>query len=222
VVLDAGHGGGDGGTVVFGLEEADIVLDLALRAERLLLERGVRVVLTRRTDETMSLAQRVEVGRRNAGAIFVSLHANRFASSKVRGAEAYVSTPGQPVTMRLEPGDSGRPYRDGRSAELAKRLLREMGQQVGMPVRAVRESRFVVTREVQAPSVLLECGYLSNPVDAWLMSRAESREKMARAIADACVNYLADVKQNRLLGCTAWSGPDAVQQPVVEGPEREP
>lgn len=220
VVVDAGHGGEDGGTPVFGLLEKDITLDLALKLERELVRRGVRVEMTRRDDSTLSLADRVAIARRHPGAVFLSLHVNRFASPKVRGAEVYISTPEAPVTLRLEPGDKGRPYRDGRSAELGRRILEEIGRTSVVPTRDVKESRLYVTREAPSPSVLVEAGYLSNPADALTLSKAEGRKEIARAIATACDRYFREARENRLLGWAPWSGNLAA--PEVAGPEGEP
>ena len=222
VVIDAGHGGEDGGTVKYGLLEKDITLDLALRMERALAARGLASVMTRRADVKISLSDRVAIAKQHPGAIFVSIHANRFASERVRGAEVYVTTPTEPVVLRLEPADKGRPYRDGRSAELGRRILEKIAAAVEMPIRDVREARFVVTREVPAPAVLLECGYLSNPADAYLLSRAENRQKMAEAVAQACAEYLADVIVNRLLGCTAWTPEDAQSPVSLDSPDEAP
>lgn len=220
VIVDAGHGGEDGGTVVFGIKEKDITLDIALRLERELLRRGVRVEMTRRDDSTISLADRVALARRHPGAAFLSLHVNRFASPKVRGAEVFISTPEQPVTLRLEPGDKGRPYRDGRSAELGRRILEEISLTAVVPTRDVRESRLYVTREAPSPSVLIECGYLSNPSDALVLSKAEGRKELARAIATACDRFFRETRDNRLLGWSPWSG--EIATPEVAGPESEP
>ena len=220
VIVDAGHGGDDGGTVVFGIREKDITLDLALKLERELLKRGVRVEMTRRDDSSVSLADRVALARRHPGAVFVSLHVNRFASPKVRGAEVFISTPESPVTLKLEPGDRGRPYRDGRAAELGRRILEEIGFSTGVPVRDVKESRLYVTREAPSPSVLVECGYLSNPSDAMILAKAEGRRELARAIATASDRYFRETRENRLLGWSPWSGP--VPAPEVAGPEGEP
>ena len=220
VIVDAGHGGEDGGTVVFGILEKDITLDLALKLEKELVKRGVRVEMTRRDDSSVSLADRVALARRHPGAAFVSLHVNRFASPKVRGAEVFISTPEAPVTLRLEPGDRGRPYRDGRSAELGRRILEEISISTGVPVRDVKESRLYVTREAPSPSVLVECGYLSNPADALILSKAGGRRDLARAIATACDRFFRESRENRLLGWSPWSG--EVSVPAVAGPQGEP
>lgn len=221
VIVDAGHGGQDGGTVVFGVREKDITLDLALRLERALIQRGIRVEMTRRDDSTISLADRVALAHRNPGAVFLSLHVNRFASPKVRGAEVYITTPEAPVTLRLEPGDKGRPYRDGRSAELGRRILEEIGIGTGLPTRDTRESRLYVTREAPSPSVLVECGYLSNPADALVLSKVEGRKKLAQAIATACDRFFRESRENRLLG---WSPatPGSAAPAAGPGPEGEP
>lgn len=222
VIVDAGHGGEDGGTVVFGVKEKDITLDLALRLERALVQRGIRVEMTRRDDRTMSLADRVALAHRNPGAVFVSLHVNRFASPKVRGAEVYITTPEAPVTLRLEPGDKGRPYRDGRSAELGRRILEEISVGTGLPVRDTRESRLYVTREAPSPSVLVECGYLSNPADAMVLSKADGRRKIAQAIATACDRFFRESRANRLLGWSPASAGSPPPAPVSDPPEGEP
>ena len=222
IVIDAGHGGTDGGTTIYGILEKDVVLDIATKVEDALLARGVKVVMTRRTDVGMSLAERAAVARQFPGALFVSLHVNRFQSPRVRGAETYYTTPIVPTMLRLEPGDKGRPYRDERSKELADRILAEIEQRVGMPVRGSRPSQLYVTKEIPAPSVLVECGYLSNPHDARLLSRAEGRKNIAMAVAAACDRFLRDSRDNRLLGCSPWSGPVVAAEPPVEGPEQEP
>ena len=222
VVVDAGHGGIDGGTTIYGVLEKEIVLDIALKVENALLARGVKVVMTRRSDVGLSLAERAAIARKHPGALFVSLHVNRFQSPRVRGAEAYYTNPIVPVSLRLEPGDKARPYRDERSKQLAERILAEIEQRAGIPVRGARPSQMYVTKEIPAPSVLIECGYLSNPHDARMLSRAEDRKNLADAIATACDRYLRDARENRLLGCLPWSGPVTAEDPVVVGPEQEP
>jgi N-acetylmuramoyl-L-alanine amidase len=220
VVIDAGHGGGDGGTQVFGLVEKELTLDLALRLAAALEARGVPVVLTRRNDANLPLEDRVAIAVAHPGAVFLSLHFNRFESPTVRGVEAYVSSPDEAVEVRLEPGDAPRQYRDRRSAELGARLAEAAAAAVGMPSRGVREAGFHVTRHAPAPAVLLECGFLSNPEDARLAAKPAYRQKMAEALAEALAAYAAERRRNRLLGFAQWSsGPRPAGEGEVIGPD---
>ena len=220
VVVDAGHGGEDGGTVVFGLREKDLTLDLAHRLARALEVRGLRPVLTRTDDSTVPLEERVAAARANPGAVFVSLHCNRFGTPSVGGVEAYVASPSAPVEIKLEPGDAPRAYRDHRSHELAQRIVESAATAAGMTSRGVRESSFLVVRQAPPPAVIIECGYLSNPRDALLVAKAEVRTQLAEAIAREVDAYCQERRTNRLLGLSAWSGviaPKDLPVPIGEG-----
>lgn len=206
VVLDAGHGGGDGGTVVFGLVEKDLTLDLARRTARELEKRGVRVAMTRDADRTVSLADRVALAEEHPGALFVSLHYNRFRRPGVAGVEAYVTSPKKPVQRALAAGEPARPYEDRRSRSLAERVVEEVARGMEMRSRGVREARFHVIRHAPPPAVLLECGYLSNPQDAYKAARAEGRQRLAELLAQSLADYLVESSENRLLGLAPWSG----------------
>ena len=91
VVLDAGHGGADGGAVGSFLKEKDVTLDIALRVKRLLnmVMPNVRVVLTRDNDAFVSLEQRVNIANNAQGDIFLSLHINSSKDKEARGFEVY-------------------------------------------------------------------------------------------------------------------------------------
>ena len=227
VVVDAGHGGDDGGTVVFGLKEKDLALDLARRLARALEVRGLKAVLTRSDDSSVPLDQRVSVAREHPGAVFVSLHLNRFGSHSVQGLETYVCSPPDPVEIRLEPGDAPRSYRDHRSHLLAERIAEAAAEASGLQARGVREAGFKVLKDVPAPAVLVECGYLSNPEDARLLAKSEVRAKLAEAIAGQIDRFLLERRENRLLGFSAWAG-DPPPKPAPEStatpdaPEGEP
>jgi len=170
VVIDPGHGGSDGGTAVFGLVEKDLVLDIGKRLANRLRERGINCELTREDNRWVSLSDRVEVTREYGSPIFVSLHLNRFEMSQISGAEAY-------ITEAPETAEATRAF--------AAELLLALEERCGVRNRGVRNRRMVVTRELNDQiAVLLECGYLSNPVEAWKFSRHEFRQQVADALAD--------------------------------------
>jgi len=90
IVIDPGHGGHDPGAMAFGASEASLVLDVALRLEKLLLQRqGFEVVLTRRDDEYVSLAERTAIANPESADLFLSIHANASANATARGVETY-------------------------------------------------------------------------------------------------------------------------------------
>src|SRR5262249_10267400 len=90
IVIDAGHGGHDPGAKGKGVTEAELVLDVALRLEKLLQGvPGVDVVLTRRTDDFIALQERTAIANRVGADLFLSIHANASSSAQARGIETY-------------------------------------------------------------------------------------------------------------------------------------
>src|SRR6185312_17299965 len=90
IVIDPGHGGHDPGAMGNGVSEAELVLDIALRVEKLLSKQpGTEVVLTRKTDDFVSLAERTALANRESADLFLSIHANASEDGSVRGIETY-------------------------------------------------------------------------------------------------------------------------------------
>jgi N-acetylmuramoyl-L-alanine amidase len=193
VVIDPGHGGENLGTrsVLPGLLEKDLTLDWALRLEPLLQSHGWHVVLTRRNDRDLSLADRVKVAEDCSADLFLSLHFNSaFPQTEQAGLETFCMTPvGLPSTLtRNYEDDAGRVFpnnaHDEENFRYAVRLHRALLQAGGMPDRSVRRARFMgVLRGQQRPAVLLEAGYLSNPDEARRAATPEYRQQLAEAVA---------------------------------------
>ena len=113
IVIDAGHGGHDPGVLGKGLNEATLVLDVALRLEKLLLkEPGLEVVLTRRTDVYIPLEERTEIANRESADMFLSIHANASRNEAAKGIETYflsfASSPEAETVAARENSASGR------------------------------------------------------------------------------------------------------------------
>ena len=90
IVIDAGHGGHDPGAQANGINESELVLDVALRLEKLLTQQpGFDVVLTRRTDEFIPLEERTAIANREGADLFLSIHANASRQPAARGIETY-------------------------------------------------------------------------------------------------------------------------------------
>ncbi len=170
VVLDAGHGGKDSGAVRrYSPAEKTLALDVALRVNRKLRESQLRTVLTRANDTFIPLDDRVALGNAEKNSIFVSIHFNDSRRRGVRGFETYYHSP----------------Y----ASALAQTIERKLSALPHAENRGVHVARFRVLRNALYPSVLVECGYLSNRSEGGLVSSSAYREKVADKIAEAIVDY---------------------------------
>ncbi|MGI8821242.1 MAG: N-acetylmuramoyl-L-alanine amidase [Chthoniobacterales bacterium] len=168
VVIDAGHGGKDSGaTRRYGPAEKVVALDVAQRLNRKLRESQFRTVMTRNSDVFLPLDQRVAIGNRQENSVFVSVHFNDSRRRGIRGYETYYSSP----------------Y----ARSLAQRI---QGKLLTMPRaanRGVRTANFRVIRNAAYPSVLVECGFLSNRNEGGEAGSAAYREILADKISEAIV-----------------------------------
>lgn len=167
VVLDAGHGGHDRGGVPGqrGFPEKTATLDTALRLERILRARGLRVIMTRTDDEFISLSQRVGAtyGLNPRRTIFVSVHFNSAPREGARGIETY--------------------YYRSDSFALAARLHRSLVGAMDTEDRRLRRRPFFVIRRAAVPAVLLECGFLTNGYEESRIAGSRYRQQLADTIA---------------------------------------
>lgn len=174
IVLDPGHGGRDVGASHDGSPaEKEIVLDIALRVEPILRRRGATVLLTRRTDDFVSLTRRASFGSDNHPTLFVSIHANSCASAEVNGFEIYYAEDG----------------RERDSVQAANFIQQSLKRATDARDRGIRKFNYAVLARTKCPSVLIEVGYLSNPREASLLSKSSYRKKVAEGIADGILAY---------------------------------
>jgi N-acetylmuramoyl-L-alanine amidase len=170
VVVDAGHGGKDSGAYRRNVPPEKIVaLDVALRVDRKLREAHLKTVLTRSNDTFIPLDSRVALGNAQANSIFVSIHFNDSRRRGVEGVETYYHSP----------------Y----AYDLAAAVERNLSTLPGTVNRGVHTARFRVLRNAHYPSVLVECGYLSNRSEARDAADADYREMLADRIAQVIVDY---------------------------------
>lgn len=213
VVLDAGHGGQDPGAVGYrGAHESVLVLDITRRVERRLKAAGIRVALTRKGNETVSLEKRADIAnallsKGNKG-VFVSIHANASLSTSRRGYETYFLSPVASSaearsTAAIENGALVADLpREGKgtmekifssllveeyrreSVELASAVQKGLKDTIGRwsPDREVRKANFYVMRCIYMPSILVEVGFITNPAEASLLATDEYRERVADGI----------------------------------------
>ncbi|MDQ7859115.1 MAG: N-acetylmuramoyl-L-alanine amidase family protein [Armatimonadota bacterium] len=172
VAIDAGHGGRDPGAIgPTGLQEKDVVLDIAQRVRELLVRAGVRVVMTRETDTFVDLPDRPRAAKQQGASVFVSIHANASTRPAVAGSETYYLSP--------------------QSLVLAQLIQEELGRVQGLANRGVRTANFLVLREADMPAVLVEVAYLSNADEEARLRQAAFRQRLAEAVSRAVQRFLA-------------------------------
>jgi N-acetylmuramoyl-L-alanine amidase len=219
IVIDPGHGGHDPGAQVRGLSEADLVLDLANRLEKLLLkEPGVEVVLTRRANVYVALEERTAIANRSAADLFLSIHANASANATVRGFETYFlnfatnpeaeavaarENAGSSRTMNNLPDivksialnnkiDESRDFATAVQSSMAERLRRvdRTSRSLG-----VKQAPFMVLIGATMPSALAEVSFLTNRQEATLLRTQSYRQQLADALFNGVMKYQRSLKK---------------------------
>ncbi|WP_221031082.1 N-acetylmuramoyl-L-alanine amidase family protein [Actomonas aquatica] len=197
IVIDAGHGGKDGGTAhkTFKLQEKTFALDVAKRLKALLTAQGFEVVMTREDDTYIGLAERALIGQQAKADLFVSVHFNAAGRESVRGTETYICTPqhqrstssdkDDPSDHTHELGNGSDPW----NAVLGYQMHRSLQGQIGSVDRGLKRARFAVLRLAKCPAVLVESAYLTNDAEARRIASPEFRAEIARAIANGVVAY---------------------------------
>ena len=218
IVIDPGHGGHDPGATGKGVTEAAVVLDIALRLEKLLAEvEGLEVILTRRTDDFVPLQERTAIANREGADLFLSIHVNASSSLQANGIETYflnfaTSSTAAAVAAR-ENASSGQTMaalpdvvkaialhnKLDESRDFATFVQRSMVERLRGANRSVRDlgvkqAPFVVLVGASMPSVLAEISFLTNAQEVRLLRGSSYRQQIAEALFDAIRKYQGSLK----------------------------
>lgn len=192
VVLDAGHGGIDNGAtgIKTGVKESELNLKIVKKLERYLADAGVSVVLTRTTDAGLygmatsnlkrkDMEKRKEIILKSNPTLVVSVHMNKFSVSTRRGAQVFYKT----------------------NDELGKTLALNVQKSFNQMESASRECSaltgdYFILNCSEFPSIITECGFLSNPEDEALLITDEYQEEVAYTIFKGIINYLSESSFN--------------------------
>ena len=222
IVIDAGHGGHDSGTLgPGGIEEKDVVLDVALRTGRLLEKRmGAKVIYTRDDDTFVPLETRTAIANKAQADLFLSIHANSSPEPAARGVETYylnfttdpqalevaarenaVSDAGvhqlSDLVRKIALKDKIEESREF-AADVDASLYHGLGDgAVDFKDRGVKKAPFVVLIGAQMPSVLAEISFLTNPEDAQLLRQQAWRQRIAESLAAGVERYLSGLSSTR-------------------------
>ncbi len=214
IVIDAGHGGHDSGTIgAGGIEEKDVVLDVALRLGKLLHERlGAEIIYTRSDDTFIPLETRTAIANKAQADLFLSIHANSSADPTARGVETYyLNFTSDPMALDVaarENAVSGQSIHQ--LSDLVKKITlkdkiaesHEFAADVedslyagltkgnaGLKNRGVKKAPFVVLIGANMPSILAEISFVTNPRDADQLRQPEYRERVAESLYSGVAKY---------------------------------
>lgn len=179
VVVDAGHGGKDPGKVgIGGILEKDINLQIACKLEKYLEEQGFQVLMTRTEDvseesKMEDMKKRVELMNESMPLLVVSIHQNSYSDPSVTGAQVFYYTESK---------------ESQRAAQIIQEELRELEPQNRRQEKS--ESRFYMLKKTKAPTIIVECGFLSNKEDTEKLVQEEYQEKIAQTICNGIIKWV--------------------------------
>ena len=194
VVIDAGHGGQDSGTMKTGLVEKELTLDVARRVERFLRERGLVPVLTRADDTYVSLQDRAAIANSQPDSVFVSIHFDEAGRTAATGIETYYAA--HPISLSnqiaswlpfLQKASSEPPNVESQS--LAGLIQQSLVAHTAAVNRGTRPQQFFVIANARYPAVLVEGGFLTNKDDVTKLINPDYREQLALAIGEGVLQY---------------------------------
>jgi N-acetylmuramoyl-L-alanine amidase len=223
IVIDAGHGGHDSGTLgVDGIEEKDVVLDVALRLGKLLHDRlGSEIIYTRSDDTFIPLETRTAIANKAQADLFLSIHANSSPDESARGVETYylnfTSSPDALETAARENAVSDQSIHQ--LSDLVKKIAlkdkiaesREFAADVeqslygglekgnaGLKDRGVKKAPFVVLIGANMPSILAEISFITNAKDARQLQQPDYRERVAESLYKGVAKYASGLSGTRV------------------------
>jgi len=222
IVIDPGHGGHDSGTLgADGIEEKDVVLDVALRLGKLLHDRlGSEIIYTRSDDTFIPLETRTAIANKAQADLFLSIHANSSPDASARGVETYylnfTSSPDALETAARENAVSDQSIHQ--LSDLVKKIAlkdkieesREFAGDVqqglygglqkgnaGLKDRGVKKAPFVVLIGANMPSILAEISFVTNKKDARQLQEPEYRERVAESLYKGVAKYAGGLSGTR-------------------------
>lgn len=183
VVIDAGHGGIDPGSIDNGLKEKDIVLDIALKLYDLLDKNSISTYMIREGDDFVNHEERIEIANDKNAALFISIHCDWFEDKSVNGTQ----------TLYMP----SRALKKGKLIEIdyARTIQEELMDSLETNDRGINDrSDLAVLSGAKMPSVIVELGFLSSEKDVAFLKSSDFREKTAEALAKGIQKSLLKIK----------------------------
>ncbi len=188
VVVDAGHGAPDGGAVgANGTDEKEINLSIAKKLQEVLEGKGIKVIMTRETDDGIwdedaqtirekkvsDMNNRLQIIKNSGADLFLSIHMNSFTNRRANGLRIFYD----------------KQHPDGEA--LAASIQQSIADVTGAETNAVKtaDTRLFLMKNPVTMSILVECGFISNPEEEKKLQNDEYRAEIAWAIAESVENY---------------------------------
>jgi len=219
VVIDAGHGGKDPGAIGRGgLKEKDVTLDVARRLKKKLQSSGIEVVLTRDSDEFVSLRERAKISDSSGADFFISIHANAARSKWVSGIEVFYLA--ESIDDNLRSAKAAKNHkldifdkysgqntetilwhlvlRENRrsSIELAQFASNSLSKKLSQRNRGEKPARFYVLK-TNLPAILIEVGFISNSREEKRLRDSSYKNNIAQAISEGLLQYNSTLRSMR-------------------------
>lgn len=189
IVVDAGHGGVDGGVsgIASGVKESDINLAISYCVKEKLEDLGFTVTMTRKTEgglygaptkgfKRRDMERRKEIIEKTAPALVLSVHQNFYPSRSVRGGQVFYNTDNEKSVLL------------GKSIQTG---LNELYQTAGVKARVAKAGEYFMLQCTSYPTVIVECGFLSNAADETLLCSDGWKNRLAEHIAAGVMKYLS-------------------------------
>ncbi len=186
IIIDAGHGGVDGGaTSCSGILESKTNLEIALRLNDLMHLLGMNTLMIRTSDMSVytegnsiaakkvsDLKERVRIVNTAENAILVSIHQNHFTDSRYSGAQVFFSNNSDSISL---------------SEKMQDQLIKSLNQ--GSRRRAKKADGIYLMQKINCPGILIECGFISNPVEDAKLNSAQYQKKLCCVISSVISNF---------------------------------
>ncbi len=181
IFVDPGHGGRDPGTTYGKIMEKDIVLEISQVLRDELMKKGAIVYMTRETDEDLSsqwdvrkkrgdLYRRILMYKKYQAELYLSIHINYYSNSSESGAEVLYN----PINSE--------------NKIFGEILMNNFKTSLGSK-RKLKRTDLYMYQNTTVPGVLIECGFLSNPNERYLMQKKDYQQKLSRIITDSVITY---------------------------------
>lgn len=188
VLVDAGHGGHDGGAVANDITEKNLALDIARRLRRELEASGLRVRMTRDADVFLSLEERAALAGKHGAAAFISVHLNTDGEgSAAEGIETYYAETKSLSSRQTAATTSGAAAGSSDFAALVQRMACAATQAQN---RGTKARSYAVVAQSPCPAVLVECGFITSASEAARLKRESYRDQVATGIARGVAAFL--------------------------------
>lgn len=183
IIIDPGHGGGDPGAIGnSGSKEKDINLNIALKLQQFIEQNGGLSLMTRTEDEMLGgnkrddMKIRKKLREENSGDIFVSIHLNSFPQESCKGAQTFYANNEESKELAEKIQKNMVKYLDENNSRIAKKL-----------------TDVYLLKNVNIPSVIVECGFLSNSIEEKLLLDEGYQSKIAFSIYSGIIEYFNEV-----------------------------